>query len=197
MLPGNRTSTTPVPGAFIGSASEPMLSRTFDFEDGPIAIQDPTQGIRYQQWRSYIKDEKVFLEADNQAPEVILTGGGITDISIAFDQNANLHYCWVDDGTTRLRWYNTTTSQMDTMVLPSGIRTPKLTMDDKRPSQSGIADILLVYIKSDNSLCHRRQRDRFNDEIILDAGPWVSLEKVGMNNGMRFQFMLSPGDPEE
>lgn len=196
MLPENILSTTPAPGAFIGSGAEPMLSRTFDFEDGPIAVQDPTQGLRYQQWRAYIKDGKVFLEADNQAPTVLLTGGGITDISIAFDQNANLHYCWVDDGTARLRWYNTATSEMDTMVLPSGIRTPKLSLDDKRPSQSGFSDILLAYIKSDNGLYHRRQRDRFGEEIFLDPGPWVSLEKMGMNSGVRFQFLLSPGDPD-
>lgn len=191
----NRLSTTPVPGAFIGSASEALLSRTYDFIDGPVAEQDPSQGLMYQQWRAYIKDLQVWIEADNRPPSVLLPSptNSITDISIAFNQNADLHYCWVDAGTARLRYYDTLTSSMQTMTLPSGVRTPKVTLDDKRPTQTGRSDVILSYVKDDNKLYFRMQRDRFGVEYILDDGPFISIERLGMNNGYRLQWLMVRG----
>ena len=191
-FPGDVLSTVPVPGAFIGAGGEALISRTFDFEDGPIALQDPTKGMDYQQWRAYIKDEKVWIEADNLAPSVLLnpTGNTITDISICFSQNADLHYAWVDAGVARFRWYDTLTAQFQTMTLPSGAATPKCTLDDKRTSQTGRSDIILSYIKSDGGLYFRKQRDRFGVEYLLDAGPFISIEKLYMNSGLRLQWEL-------
>ena len=194
-FPGNILSTTPVPGAFIGSGAEALLSRTHDFIDGPIAEQDPSRGMRYQQWRAYIKDLQVWLEADNRPPSILLPSptNSITDISIAFNQNADLHYAWVDAGTARLRYYDTLTSSMQTMTLPEGVRTPKITLDDKRPTQTARSDIILSYVKDDNKLYFRMQRDRFGVEYMLDDGPFISIERLYMNNGYRLQWLLVRG----
>lgn len=197
MFEGNRLSSIPVPAPLIGAGSEAMQSRVFDHEDGPVDYQDPSQGQRYQQWRAYLKESAIYIEADNRAPEQLLASPGntITDISIAFDWNGNLHYAWVDQGVARMYWYDTQAADYATMQLPAGVRTPKMTLDDKRPRQSGRADIILAYIKSDNGLYFRMQRDRFGIERLLDAGPFISLDKMYMNSGLRLQFELTRGDP--
>lgn len=185
-------SATPVPSAFVGSGDQPMQSRTFDYEDGPIALQDPTQGLATQQWRAYIQGSGVFVEADNTPAFQILpnTANSITDISIAFNQNADLHYVFVDAEVCKLWFYNTLTSAFELKTIPEA-RTPKITLDDKRPSQSGRSDIILSYIKNDNKLYFRKQRERFEIEHLLHNGPFIALERLYMNEGLRLQWMVT------
>ena len=194
-FPDNILSTPPVPSQWIGAGGEALASRTWDAVDGPIAEQDPSRGMMYQQWRAYIKDLQVWIEADNRPPSILLPSptNSITDISIAFNQNADLHYAWVDAGTARLRYYDTLTSSMQTMTLPAGVRTPKITLDDKRPTQTGRSDIILSYVKDDNKLYFRMQRDRFGVEYLLSDGPFISIERLYMNNGYRLQWLMTRG----
>lgn len=195
MFVEDRLSTEPVPAPYIGAGQEPLNSRVWDAEDGPIAEQDPSMGAAYQQWRAYIKDYAVWLEADNMPPRKLLESPGntITDISICFNQNADLHYAWVDAGVAKFRWYDTVTASFQTLTLPAGTRTPKCTLDDKRPTQSGRSDIILSYIKSDNKLYFRKQRDRFEVEYLLDDGPFISIERMYMNSGWRLQWLMVRG----
>ena len=195
MFVDNRLSSQPVPSQWIGAGGEALASRIWDAEDGPIAEQDPSRGHRYQQWRAYLKDYQIILEADNIPPRVLIDSpdNTITDISICFNQNADLHYAWVDAGVARFRWYDTVTAQFQTMTLPPGTRTPKCTLDDKRTTQSGRSDIILSYIKSDNKLYFRMQRERFQTEHLLDDGPFVSIERMYMNNGYRLQWLVTRG----
>ena len=194
-FPENRLSTEPVPSQWIGAGGEALASRIWDAEDGPIAEQDPSKGHRYQQWRAYLQDYKIILEADNTPPRTLIDSpdNTITDISICFNQNANLHYAWVDAGVARFRWYDTLAASMQTMQLPAGVRTPKITLDDKRPTQSGRSDVILSYIKPDNKLYFRMQRERFQIEHLLDEGPFISIERLYMNAGYRLQWLLTRG----
>lgn len=195
-LPEGVISTTPVPGSFIGSGAANTLDRLRDYEEGPVAEQDPSQGLLYQEWRSYIVDNNIWLEADNMPPRVVYESSGeLTDISIAFSQNADLHYTYVEDDVAKLFWYDTTTSQFEVMILPAGSRTPKITLDDKRPTQSGNNDIILSYIKADHGLYYRQQRDRFQIERLLHPGPFVMIRQMYMNDGWRLQWLLVPGVP--
>lgn len=195
MLPENRLSSKPVPSPFSGATATALLSRVDDYEDGPVALQDPSQGLQFQRWRARAVAGQVLLSAPNYPETVLIDGSFVADISIAFDNNANLYYVWTAEGITRLRWFNTAISAYDVMQLPTGIRTPKLTLDDKRPTQSGANDVLLFYIGKDNKLYHRRQRDRFAIEILLSDGPYISIERAGMNTGLRVQWLLTRGDP--
>lgn len=195
MFPDNTLTPVAMPSPFLRAGSEALLSRTFDYEDGPIAEQDPSRGLAFQQWRAYVRDFNVILEADNRPPSVLLPSpfNQITDISIAFSQNADLHYVWVDNGVARFRWFDTVANAFATMTLPAGTRTPKCTLDDKRATQSGRNDIILSYIKSDNRLYFRMQRERFQTEHMLSVGPFISIERMYMNNGHRLQWLLTKG----
>lgn len=195
-FPDNSLSSEPVPGAFLGSGAANILDRLRDYEEGPIAEQDPSEGLMYQEWRAYIEDDNIILEADNLAPRVVYEGQGeLTDISIAFSQNGDLHYAYVEDDVAKLFWYNTTTSQFEVMILPAGSRTPKITLDDKRLTQTTNSDIILSYIKADHGLYYRQQRDRFQIERLLHPGPFVMIRQMYMNNGWRLQWLLVPGVP--
>lgn len=196
MLPNNSLSSSPLPGGFIGAGKSSTLERVVDYEDGPISEQDPSQGLNYQEWRSYIKDNKIWLESDNSPTRVVYEGvGELTDISIAFSQNADLHYAYVEDGVAKLYWFDTLAGQFATTVLPAGSRTPKVTMDDKRDTQNATNDIILSYIKDDNGLYFRMQRERFQVERLLHPGPFVMIRQMYMNDGWRLQWLLVPGVP--
>lgn len=195
-IPENSLSSQPVPGEFLSTGRKVVFDRERDYEMGPIREQDPTQGLMYQEWRAYIDDNKIWLEADNISPKVVYEGQGeLTDISLAFNQNADVHYAYVEDGQAKLYWYNTLTSQFEVMELSPGIRTPKITLDDKRPTQVGNSDIILSYIKADNGLYFRMQRERFQVERLLHPGPFVMIRQMYMNDGWRLQWLLVPGVP--
>lgn len=195
-LPDDGLSTTAVPDDFVGAGAANILDRLRDYEEGPIAEQDPTQGLMYQEWRSYIREGAIWLEADNTSPRIVYqTEGELTDISIAFNQNGDLHYAYVEDGIAKLYYYDSVTGSFQTLVLPAGTRTPKITLDDKRRENLSGSDVILSYIKEDNGLYYRQQRERFQVERLLHPGPFVMIRQMYMNNGWRLQWLLVPGVP--
>lgn len=190
-FPDNRLSSPSVPGAFIGSGAEALSSRTFDYEDGPIELSNPTQGLDVQQWRAFLENGEVWLEADNYPKTLLITPEkAITDISIAFNQNGDIFYTWVDGGIAKFYWYDTLEGQYKTTILPAGTVTPKVTLDDKRASQSGRSDVILSYINSSGELCFSMQRERFSITRVLDPGPFLSIERMYMNDVNRLQWSV-------
>jgi len=196
MMYENRLATTPNPGTFFSAGAEALSSRVVDFEDGPIHLNDPSEGLLYQTWMSKVVNDQVVLSADNYSETVIFSAPSISDFSIAFNQNGQLNYCYVQEGTTYLYWYDASVSGYVTTNFGSTMRTPKVTLDDKRSGASGASDIIFAYIKiSDNKLYFRQQRDRFQIERLLDAGPFISIERMYFNVNNALQFKLVEGDP--
>jgi len=195
MLPENRLSSEVNAGNFL-SAGLQNSSRTVDYEDGPIDLDDSSEGLFYQIWKARIVGNDAFLSAPNFEEVLFLSGIALTDISIAFNQNGRLHYAYVDQNELKLNWYDSISGSFTTTNFGNNFRNPKLTMDDKRPESSGQSDIILAYLRnSDNALCHRRQRDRFQTEYVLNIGPFISLEKMYFNDRNCLQFSLVSGDP--
>lgn len=191
-LPDNQLAPTPITGDFIGAAAQP-ITRSVDYEDGPIAIQDPTEGAQYQVWRARIVNNEILLSAPNIAEYVLHSGLGITDVSIAFDQNARLYYVYNQQANTFFSWFDTLTGQTELWDFGELLITPKVTLDDKRATQSGTSDVILTYVKSDGAMYYRQQRDRFQVERQLDAGPVTGIEKVGKNDQYALQWLISRG----
>lgn len=196
-LPHDVLSDPWIRDPYVGAGKFALYDRSVDCEDGPVAEQDPSQGMFYQRWTAYVEDEKtVWLEAEEVPKRMLYQGlGEVTDISFAFNQNGDVHYVYVEDGVTTFHWYNTLSGQFEDWVLPPGTRTPKLTVDEKRESQRGISDIILSYIKADHGLYFRMQRDRFQVEYQLHPGPFIMLRQVYMSRGWRLQWLVTPGLP--
>jgi len=186
MMQGDRLSSVPVPGAWIGAGALPS-TRLLCLEDGPRGIQDPDAGASFQVWRGEVVRNQCIISAPNQPAQVIYTGSDITDFSFTFDANARLCHCVTDGGVTRFFFFNTLTGQPDELTLP-GVTTPKCTLDDRRVTQTTEADVMLAYLKPDGGLYYRQQRDRFTIERLLAAGPFAALEKMYKSSTLRLQF---------
>lgn len=111
---------------------------------------------------------------------------GATWISLAFDQNMRYILAWqMPGGQVFLYWYD---SAIEDYALTSWFgRTPRLTLDDKRPEASGWSDVILFYIEG-TTLKMRVQRDRFTIAYNMgEVGLNARLGRVGMAENLRLQ----------
>lgn len=202
MLPGDVLSTQPVIAPFSGARGLPVTD-TIDYEGGGIALNDTSRGLLYQRWRGRILRDDVVLDAPEVPETVIYSEPGITQISFTFDQNMRPVLAFVRDGLPFLHWYDPIEQGMVVTPLGEGIATPRVTLDDKRQTQTGISDVVLAY-KRLGQLFIRYQRDRFQIEYdpLEDMPPSEQIAarqqiaaaggliKIGMNRQWRLQFMF-------
>lgn len=194
MLPGDQLSTTSVVAPFIGSRGLP-ISAIVDYEDGGIAINDPSRGLLFQRWRALLLnpgqvDSYVQLDAPSVTPFTLVALPNLTEISISFDQLMRPTLAYVQNGIAYLRWYDSAAAEYVADTIGAGIITPRVSLDDKRFIASNgyqSSDVILAYIKN-GDLYYRQQRDRYTIERLLKTGV-KPLVKVGFNRGLRFQFM--------
>jgi len=190
MMPDNVLSTVPANAAFSGARALPV-TRTVDYEDGGIAIQDPSRGSQYQRWRGRLIGNDILLDAPEVEPFAVYSGAGITEISFTFDQNMRPAIAFVQAGVAKLWWFDSVAGAQVVTEYPGAI-TPRVILDDKRFTQTSNSDVILGYVR-DGALYYRQQRDRFTIERLLDAGPHVGLVKIGFNVQLRLQFLMEIG----
>lgn len=183
-------SSLPVAARYLKAGARLDSSRLRTASDGPVGYQNPSQGLDMQQWRMWLRDFQFWMEADNLPEHSILPNpcSLVTDVSFCFNQNGDLHLLYTEQELSYFCWYDTITATMQVMQLPEGTRSARITLDDKRASQSARSDIILSYLDANGALKHRKQRDRFEVEYLLDEGPYISLEKLYMNVGYRLQW---------
>ncbi|WP_444919320.1 hypothetical protein ACJJID_00295 (plasmid) [Microbulbifer sp. CnH-101-G] len=189
-LPENTLSSQPVASPFIGGAALPVRAIT-DYQRGGVAIQDPSRGLNFQTWRARVMEDgkAIVLDAQQVAASTFITGNNITEVSLAFDQNMRPVIAYVEAGTAKLYWYDSSQGAQVTTSWP-GVITPRVSLDDKRSTQGGTNDVIFAYLKSGN-LYHRQQRDRYGSEYLLASNVnSPGLVKVGMSRNFRFQFLL-------
>lgn len=189
MIPNGVLSSTPAPALITGARAR-AVTATVDFEDGGIALQDPSQGNQYQQWRGRLLGEDVVLDAPTVAPVTIYSAPDITEISFTFSQNMDPALAFVQADVAKLRWFDSTVGTNVITEYPGAI-TPRVILDDKRATQVASSDIIFAYLRS-GALYYRQQRDRFQTEYLLDTGPHAGLVKIGFNAQLRLQFFLLP-----
>lgn len=194
MMPDGRLSTAPRPSRFFGARSG-AVSKTIDYEDGGIAIQDASYGLLYQRWRARLfnagKDDSFVMLDAREVPEFVwLTVPKMTEISFSFDANMRPTVAYVAGGQSFLIWYDSIDSTYKTTALAVGVITPRVALDDKRHVGSDgyqTSDVILGYVR-DGNLYYRQQRDRYTVERLLKEGV-TPLIKIGMTRGLRLQFM--------
>lgn len=195
MLPQNTLSTTAL-FAPLQTAAKGPLDLLIDWEMGGVALSDPSMGLQVKLWTL-----KVYIDRDTEAQEVrisapgtpesvLIASSGITEVSLAFDQNMKPAVAYLENGVSKLYWYDTTIPGFSTIILPAGSLSPRCTIDDHRDLQVGISDIILAYVRAGN-LYYRQQRDRFTVEYLLKTvGSDAKLISVSMNDIHRLQFRL-------
>lgn len=170
-----------------------------DYEMGGIALQDTSQGLKYQAWKGYWNptDSTAYIQPlDESAPPVSIftEAGDVEDFSFTFDQNMR----WTavtrkSDNTVKFRWYDSVPGAY-VMTSYTGINSVKLALDDHRATQvnGGSSDIILTYILGGN-VCWRIQRDRFltqyvHPSLVLAAN--AQITHFGLSNKLRLQWRI-------
>ena len=196
-IPDDRLSTTPIPADYIDPDGRDRSFRE-DYEDGPIALQDTSEGLKYQPWKLTSSGGNFTLTPELVgSPTVILTGQDVVQCSFSFDQNARPAIVWIDSSSmAKLYWYDSVLG--DFTITDFGImRSAMLSLDDKRYRQSGASDILFWYtlLQGDGTynLYHRKQRNRYDTEILMAEGTLPLVYKTGMHEGLRGQITLAGG----
>lgn len=198
MIPEESLSTTPVDGDYLYPAGL-YTTPTQDYELGGVAIQDTSEGLEVQGWFCYLDPDtdKIYLcPVDSVTPIEIAEQVGVIELSVAFDQSMR----WVlalllESGDLKFYWYDTVIADY-TITTFTDIVSVKTTLDDKRPLQilRDNTDVILTYIKSDNNLYYRQQRDRYEIEYLLyeDCPPNNRISNFGMTsqNRLKWRFQL-------
>lgn len=197
MLPEARLSTTPVIAQF-KSADALARGRLQDFEQGGIAIGDPTQGLEVQAWEIGLLGNAVRVRPEGGAWTTIFTASDVTSLSLTFDQNMNPTVAFTAGGVCKLRWYDPTPAVEDWVITSyPGTRDIRICLDDKREGLRDLSDILVFYLKDapsvqPQSLYMRLQRDRYGVEYNLGSLPvgTKNLDAVGMAKNHRLRVNL-------
>lgn len=195
MIPEDRFSST----TFQGQLHNPWSRRAdVSFHWGPIAIQDPSQGLRARLWRARSVGNAILLSAPGVAEENWYTHTeDLEQVSLAFDQNGRPAVAFVDSvGGTCLRWFDPVVNDVVNMSLV-GI-TPRVTLDDSRPLNLSNSDIILGYVRG-GVVRYRIQRERFQDEHTPPIGAGGApaqasrLRHISMNSNLRLEFIVDGG----
>lgn len=200
MIPGEALSTTAAPAAFLSPDDIKRNPRTTDYELGGAGIGDGSQGLQVQSWRVRVSGTDVLVSADPYTSEtLVFSEAGITECSLAFDQNMNYVIAYVANGIAKLRWYDPIADATVKTNFAADVRSPFVCMDDKldRATTLNRNDVLLFYIRG-SSLYYRQQRDRYDTEYLLKTfpGPAVTIRRVGMSVANRIQIELVGQDAQ-
>lgn len=202
-IPQNLFSSKILEAPYIGGRALPVRDIT-DYETGGVAVNDPSEGLQYQIWRARILENNsiIVLDAENIPEFTIIQGANITEVSLTFDSNMNPAIAYVEDGLPKFYWFDTLAGMQVTTDYP-GIVTPRVSLDDKRPMQSAIRDVIFTYIR-DGQVYYRQQRDRYTieydptenlspeirDEYRAMVAASPGIIKCGMMRNLRFGWLF-------
>lgn len=199
MIPEDRFSTT----TFKGQLYNPWSRRAdISLHWGPIAIQDPSQGLGVRLWKARtLNDAQVWLSAPGVTESSWYTHTTlIEELSLAFDQNGRPCISFTDsDGLSFLRWFDPVPNEIVNMPV-TGV-TPRVTLDDNRPFNGANSDVILGYVR-DGIVRFRQQRDRFTVEYTPPIGVGGSpasatgLRHISMNSKLRLEFLTDGAGDE-
>jgi len=188
-LPDDQASTVLHPGSFL--YPDTLVSTALiDYEMGGTDLNNGGDGLMVKPWACWADgtgDVVVRPLGSTDAPTLILSAPGITELSFAFDRNMALTVAYTIGETVYLYWYDAIVPGYVTTAF-TGIRNPKLTHDDKRDTASSRSDVIFAYM-SGSSLCYRQQRDKYVTEYTLktNVSPILRLKLIGMNSQLCLQ----------
>lgn len=186
MIPEMRLSSTAIPAPLLLPNPQPSL--TTAKARGGVALNDSSQGLDVQTWTVTTNGTDVRIEGDLVPQTTLFSSTGITEVSLAFDQNMRPFVAFVDSTGPKFRWFDSLDSTTKITALDSSVVNPRATLDDFRPSQNNASDIILAYIRG-GDLYFRAQRDRYTVEYPL-AAAGSGLNYVAMSTNLRLQFSV-------
>ena len=192
MLRDHSLSYEFVTGEYIPPDGNDRINLTTDQERGGVEIADPSQGLRYQIWELTYSNFEIWITPLTSGTAFLaFTLPGITEASLAFDQNMNIFVTYMVGEQAYYYWYDPISLQYENQIMDSDVRSPRCCMDDKRLEMVDTSDILLAYMRGAD-LYYREERDRYTIEYPLAVDLIGSLSKIGFADQNRVKFgMLS------
>lgn len=196
MIPENRLSTQPVPGAFLWPGKRvgyPMEARHIGGRD----LSDPSSGLEVKVWTATydVEAEEVRVSAPGSGTTTLFAAADLEEIDLAFDQNMRPIVAYVQAGEAKLYWYDPTIAGYTHTLLPAGSSTPRCALDDTRYQFQTQSDVIVAYVKA-GALYFRAQRDRYLVEYLLASSVPGGLVRIGTNSQYRLQFELEGAGTE-
>ena len=201
MIPQGRLSTIPVLGNYL-PPEDSVFYALVSNELGPIAIEDTSEGLTYQNWvLSWDAASGDFIALAEITGEsvVVLTVADVNYLTFTFDQNARITITYTTI-SSYLYWYDTSLGQTVTTDLGADVISLSISLDDKRSTKNVANDMLLWYTKDLNPFGHTlymlRQRDRFLTEYTMETGiekPYI--QNIGMTDELRVQIAILSSEP--
>lgn len=194
-LPESQFTPTPVEGNFLPPDDRTRSSLLVDYEEGGIAIGDPSQGLQYQVWEARVAGGVIQTRPEGAGAWTDITSAaGITEIALAFDQNMRPQVAYMAAGACKFYWYDADSAAYVTSTF-AGATSPVCAMDDKRAAEVGLNDVVLFYLLGGRVIM-RRQRDRYSIAYDMAAVPsgTTRIVRWGMTDQLRVQLEFG-GDP--
>ena len=197
----NRMSTVAVPHYF-GTPDDRRYYPLACWERGPIAIEDTSEGLQYQDWKltwNSATGELLAFPETTEVVEVVATLADLENITFTFDQAGRISFTYKTSVSTFLYWYDSSLGTTVTTDLGSDVVSASLALDDKRTTQMNANDMILWYTKFDDptyTLYSAIQRERFLIETSMGTGlDRGYIQNLGMNRGLRGQIAIeaAPG----
>lgn len=190
MLPGDLV---------VGGPSGPYLppdnlsySRLLDFESGGAALGDASQGLTGYVWEVSVAGDDIRIRRGTDAYTPLFSMAHTYELALAFDQNMRpVVAVATRNKDLHLYWYDPVAAAHVLTSLGHG-RSPRLTLDDKRPGADPYNDVILGYV-SGKVVKYRQQRDRFATEYSVVSGipGHARLHQLGMGTNLRVQFKVA------
>lgn len=196
MLPDNVLSSKAVVQGYPDPVKQPG-DFLVDWERAGKGLRDPSDGLLVQVWRLDVERDADNVDlwhfnvsAPNFPKQTVFSHLNVTEASLSFDQNMNPFIVFMAAGLPYMYWYDSSIPEQVVVGLPPGVKSPRCTIDDKRPTNFANSDNLLAYIRGGN-LCVCYQRDRYGVEHVLcEVGQDAELVSCAMTAGSRVQFRV-------
>lgn len=192
MMPDNQLSLIQLPRPLLPPKDlpfDPLVSQ----HRGGVAIGDASLGLDMQTWTLSIESGTLVLRDSFIYESVLVTAAGVSECSLAFDQNMSPVAAYEQAGVAKLYYYDSVLAAFTTLSVVDAKYARTIT-DDIRfaPNVSNLNDVLFFYILN-HELCVRVQRERFLiSHVLKNVGDFI-LQHVGMNDRLRLQMNLIGG----
>ncbi|KXU39382.1 hypothetical protein AXE65_08855 [Ventosimonas gracilis] len=180
---------------FVG-ARDLAITRTLDYEDGGLALQNPAGGLNNQIWRAQLLNagerySAVQMQAETVEPFILWQQPYIEEISFSFDQNMQPVLAYVQAGQAKLRFFDSTVQAFAIIELEPGAITPRVALDDKRDFLGyAQSDVILAYVLNGHLIKRLGSERYLNTHLVQANVGHAGLIKIGINQGLRFQYRV-------
>lgn len=186
-IPGNVFTVVPDTAQFIDPYSDVFEATRMRCRGG-LAIGDAFGGRDIRNWVVEYNQPTISVFPEGQPVAFTLSVSGVETVSLAFDNNMGITLAWQIGTTSSLYYFDSLAANYITRDFID-TTSCRVCVDDERDFSNASSDVIFAYTKTDNTVCWRQQRDRYDIERIVGTSA-KRIFRLGPNQKRRLQFEL-------